>query len=55
MDHAIRSQGWAARCADKLPGQGGRMSSRQILDIHENEAHARPKHHQPVPSQYRRW
>ena len=42
MDHVIRSQGWAAGCADKPPGYGGRMSSRQISDIHESETRARP-------------
>ena len=31
---------------------GKRMSSRQILDIHGREAHARPRLHQPIPSQY---
>ena len=30
------------------------MSSRQVLDIHRSEAHARPKHHQLIPSQYRK-
>ena len=25
------------------------------MDISEKEAHARPRHHQPVPSQYRTW
>ena len=55
MAHAIRSQGWVARCVDKPPGHGGCMSSRQILDIYGSEAHARSRHHQLVPSQYRRW
>ena len=45
MDHAIRSQGWAAGCADKPSGHGGRMSSGHILDIHESEARARSKPH----------
>ena len=31
------------------------MSDRQILDIHEGKARVRPRHHQPVPSQYRSW
>ena len=55
MDHARRSQGWAAGCADKPPGHGGCMSSRHISDIHESEARTRSKHHQPIPSQYMRW
>jgi len=55
MAHAIKSQGWATECADKPPDHDEHMSSRQILDIHGSEAHARPRHHQPVPSQYRRW
>ena len=29
------------------------MSSRQALDVHGSGAHARPTHHQPVPSQYK--
>ena len=29
------------------------MSSRQTLDIHRSKAHIKPKHHQPVPNQYR--
>ena len=45
MDHAIRSQGWAAGCADKPPGHGGRMSNRHISDIHKSEARTRPRHH----------
>ena len=55
MDHAIRSQGWVARSADKPPGHGERMNNRHISDIHESEARARPRPHQPIPSQYRRW
>ena len=31
------------------------MSGKQILDIHERKAHARPRHHQPIPSQYGMW
>ena len=34
---------------------GKHMSSRQVLDTHGKVACARPKHHQPVPSQYRTW
>ena len=41
--------------AGKPPDHGRRMTSRQILDTHGREVHARPKHHQPVPSQYRAW
>ena len=55
MVHAIRSQGWAARCANKSLDHGGRVSSRQISDIHRSEARARLRHHQLVPNQYRRW
>ena len=44
-----------ADCASKPPGRGKRMSSRQILDIHERKARARPRHHQPVLSQYGTW
>ena len=32
---------------------GKRMSSRQILDIHGRKAHARPRSHKTVPSQYK--
>ena len=31
------------------------MSSKQILDIYEGKARVRPRHHQPVPSQYGTW
>ena len=31
------------------------MSGRQILDIYEGKACVRPRHHQPVPSQYGTW
>ena len=55
MAHAIRSQGWVVECVDKSPYHDKRMSGRQILDIHGSEAHARPGHHQLIPSQYRRW
>ena len=53
--HAIRSQGWAVGCPDKSPDHGRCVSSRQISNIHGSEARARSRHHQPVPSQYRRW
>ena len=52
--HAIRSQGWTVECAEKPPDHGERMSSKQILDIHKSGACARPRHHQPVLSQYRK-
>ena len=41
-----------AKCTDEPPNLGNRMSSRQVLDVHRSGAHAKPKHHQPVPSQY---
>jgi len=41
-------------CAGKPLGHGERMSNRQVLDIHRSEAHARPRHHQFIPSQYRK-
>ena len=37
------------------PDHGRRMGSRQVLDTYETKARARPRHHQPVPSQYRAW
>ena len=45
----------AADRVSKPPGHGRRMSSRQILDIHEGRAHMKPIHHQPVPSEYGTW
>ena len=45
MAYAIRSQGGMAKCVDKPPNHDGRKSSKQILDIYESEARARPKHH----------
>ena len=41
--------------AGKPPDHGKRMGSRQILDTYGRKAHTRPKHHQPVPNQYRAW
>ena len=41
--------------ASKPLGHGKCMSGRQILDIHEGKARVRPRHHQPVPSQYGTW
>ena len=48
--HAIRSQGWAEKCADEPPDHGKHMSNKQVLGIHRSGVRARPKHHQPVPS-----
>ena len=41
--------------AGKAPDHGKRMTSRQILDTHGRVARARPRHHQPIPSQYKAW
>ena len=41
--------------ASKPPGRSKRMSGMQILDIHERKARMKPRHHQPVPSQYGTW
>ena len=41
--------------ANKPPGCGRRMSGKQILDIREGKARVKPRHHQPVPSQYGTW
>ena len=49
----IKGRRRVADRASKPPGRGKRMSGRQILDIHEGKARVRPKHHQPVPNQYR--
>ena len=51
--HAIRCQEWVAKCTNEPPDHGKRMSSRQTLDVHRTRAGVRPKHHQPVPSQYK--
>ena len=51
----IRSQRGAVECADEPLDHDKRMSNGQVLDIHRSGAHARPRHHQPIPSQYRRW
>jgi len=53
--HAMRSQGWVAEYVDETPNHGKRMSSGQVLDMHRSGARAKPRHHQPVPSQYRKW
>ena len=37
------------------PDHGRRMGNRQVLDTYGMEARARPRHYQPVPSQYRVW
>ena len=41
--------------ANKPLGCGRRMSGKQILDIREGKARVKPRHHQPVPSQYGTW
>ena len=51
--HAIRSQGWVAECTDEPSDHDKRMSSEQTLEVHISGARAKPKHHQPVPNQYR--
>ena len=51
--HAIRGQGWMVECTDKPLDHGKRMSSGQVLDVHKTRACARPRHHQPVPSEYK--
>ena len=53
--HAVRSQGWVAECADEPPDHGKCMSSKQVLNIHKSGARARSRHHQPIPSKYRKW
>ena len=50
--HTIRGQGWEAECINNSPDHGKRMSSGQALDMHRIGANARPRHPQPVPSQY---
>ena len=52
--YAIKSQGWAIECANGPLDHGKCMSSEQVLDIHKSGARVRPRHHQPVPSQYRK-
>ena len=42
-----------AKYIDEHPNHGKRMSSGQAFDVHESGARARPKHYQPVTSQYR--
>ena len=51
--YVIRIQGWAAECAEEPLDHGKR--SEQVLDICRSQACVRPKLHQPIPSQYRRW
>ena len=41
--------------ASKPSGCSKRISGKQILDIHEGKARVRPRHYQPVPSQYGTW
>ena len=42
-----------AKCTDESLNHDKCMSNKQALDVHRTGACARPKHHQPVPSQYR--
>ena len=42
-----------AECIDEPPDHSKCMSSKQALDVHKTGARVRPKHHRPVPSQYR--
>ena len=43
----------SGRVHGEPPDHGKRMSNEQGLDVHESGARARPRHYQPVPSQYR--
>ena len=38
---------------DEPPNHSERMSSGQAFDIHGSGAQTRPRHYQPVPSQYK--
>ena len=38
---------------DELLDHDRQMGNRKVLDTYEMKARARPRHHQPVPSQYR--
>ena len=51
--HTIRGQGWVVECIDEPPDHSKRMSSKQAFDVHRSEARVRPRHYQPVPSQYK--
>ena len=51
--HATRDQEWAAERVGKPPVHDKHMSSKQALDIHGNGACIRPRHHQPILSQYK--
>ena len=51
--HATRGQEWTAEHADEPLVYGKCMTSRQALDIRGTGACTRPRHHQPIPSQYR--
>ena len=44
-----------ASYTEKPLDHGRQMGSKQILDTYGRKARARPRHHQPVPSQYRAW
>ena len=41
-----------AEYTNELPDHEKRMSNEQALDVQRIGAHARPRHDQPVPSQY---
>ena len=51
--HAIKGQGWVVECIDKPPDHGKRMSSGQAFNVHKSGARAKPRHYQPVSSQYK--
>ena len=42
-----------AKCTNEPPNHAKHMSSEQALDVHRTRAHVRPRHHYPVPSQFR--
>ena len=42
-----------AKYTDEPPDHSKRMSSEKAFDIHESGVHARPRHYQPIPNQYR--
>ena len=52
-DHIKGQRKQMAGNAGKPPGHDRRMGSRQILDTYGKKARVRPRHHQPVPSQYK--
>ena len=50
--HGTRGQGWAVECIDDPLDHGKRMSSGKVFDVHGSRSCLKPKHYQPVPSQY---